>query len=73
MAQGPESDVHADQRVARSRDTGGRTPHGEPDEHSTTGTSENETYVGRVSGDEAGGGEESGAEARAEAQGDSAT
>jgi hypothetical protein len=71
MGQGPESDVNADQRVARSRDTGGRTPDGEPDEHSTTGTSENDTYVGRVSGDEAGAEGQSGAEARAEAQNDS--
>lgn len=65
MPQGSESDVSADPAVARSRDSGGRAPDGERDKHSTTGTTDNENYVGRVSGDESGAGEESGAEARA--------
>jgi hypothetical protein len=65
MPQGSESDVSADPVVARSRDSGGRAPDGERDMHSTTGTTHNETFVGRASGDESGAGEESGAEARA--------
>jgi hypothetical protein len=64
MRQGSESDVAADERVAESRDSGGRAPDGEQDKHSTTGTTRNENYVGRVSGDESGFEGESGAEAR---------
>jgi hypothetical protein len=56
-------DVAPDTAVARSRETGGRDTD-EVDSPTTTGTGRNEEFVGRVSGDEASGGEESGAEAR---------
>lgn len=66
-----EADVAHDPHVAESRDTGGRprtTPsEGAPDGTSTTGTDRNETFVGRVAGDDAGYSGETGAEARAEA------
>jgi len=60
-----ESDVPEDPHVAASRDTGGRETGGEPDKHSTTGTTRDGTYVGRVAGEDAGYAEETGAEARA--------
>jgi hypothetical protein len=69
----PEPDVEADPHVARTRETGGvdhdRTdrPHDERadrDAASTTGTDENEQFVGRVAGDDAGYSGETGAEAR---------
>jgi hypothetical protein len=68
---GSESDVPADRHLARSRETGGREPAperrraGDPDGGSTTGTDENEEFVGRVAGQDAGYTEETGAEARA--------
>ena len=40
--------------------------HSDPDGSSTTGTDENEEFVGRVAGDDAGYSGETGAEARAE-------
>jgi hypothetical protein len=70
-----EPDVEADPQVARSRDTGGVDPdhkdrpdprHGDPDGPSTTGTDENEEFVGRVAGQDSGFEGETGAEARAE-------
>jgi hypothetical protein len=64
-----ESDVAADHNVARSRDVGGDHPdrkdRPDPDGESTTGTDENEKFVGRVAGDDAGYAGETGAEARA--------
>ena len=70
-----EPDVEADQQLARSRDTGGVDPdrkdrsdphHGDPDGSSTTGTDENQEFVGRIAGQDAGFEGETGAEARAE-------
>jgi hypothetical protein len=72
-----EPDVAADPNVARSRDTGGVEPDRkdrpsntatDPDGNSTTGTDENEEFVGRAAGDDAGYTSETGAEARAEEQ-----
>lgn len=66
-----EPDVERDQNVARSRETGGRRPQGDDDEASTTGTTEDEEYVGRIAGDDPGYAGETGAEARqAGAEGD---
>jgi hypothetical protein len=70
-----EPDVEADPQVARHRDTGGVDPDRkahpddagtDPDGPSTTGTDENEKFVGRVAGQDAGYTGETGAEARAE-------
>jgi hypothetical protein len=70
-----EPDVAADPHLARSREAGGVDPdrkdqphdeHSDPDGSSTTGTDENEEFVGRVAGDDAGYSGETGAEARAE-------
>ncbi|MHA6795544.1 hypothetical protein ACVGVM_18800 [Pseudonocardia bannensis] len=60
-----ESDVADDEAVAASRDTGGRPASDDPDEGTTTGTTENDEFVGRVSGQDVGYAEETGAEARA--------
>jgi hypothetical protein len=65
---GTESDVPADPHIANSREAGGKEPDGEPDTHSTTGTTENEEFVGRVAGQDAPDVGQTGAEARAEAQ-----
>jgi hypothetical protein len=62
---GSESDVPGDPHVAQSRRTGGRAEDGERDKHSTTGTTHNDSFVGRVSGEDAGDVGETGAEARA--------
>lgn len=61
-----ESDVPGDEHVARSRDTGGAPDEKAPDQASTTGTTPNEKFVGRVAGQDASFDEETGAEARAE-------
>ena len=62
-----EPDTERDHNVARTRSTGGTPGHDEGDAAGTTGPGENETFVGRVSGnDDVGAAEESGAEARAE-------
>jgi hypothetical protein len=70
-----EPDVEVDPQVARNRDTGGvdpdRKPHpdddgADPDGPSTTGTDENEEFVGRAAGQDAGYAGETGAEARAQ-------
>ena len=70
-----EPDVDVDPQVARSRETGGIDPDDkrrgdderpDPDGVSTTGTDENEEFVGRVAGQDAGYTGETGAEARAE-------
>lgn len=68
---GSDSDVAADPMTARARETGGDPDRqdrgGRPDAaESTTGTGENETFVGRVAGvDETDAGE-TGAEARSQ-------
>jgi hypothetical protein len=64
---GSEADVPGDPHVAGSRRTGGRAGGGEGDEHSTTGTTSNDTVVGRVSGEDADDVGETGAEVRARA------
>jgi hypothetical protein len=70
-----EPDVEVDPQVARSRETGGVDPgdkrrgddeRADPDGISTTGTDENEQFVGRVAGQDPGYAGETGAEARAE-------
>jgi hypothetical protein len=68
---GFEQDVHPDDAQALSRDEGGVEQPGAPDQNSTTGTTPNEEFVGRVAGDDGGGYEgETGAEARAAARED---
>ena len=63
---GFEEDVEPDDAQALSRDEGGEPQAGVPDQNSTTGTTPNEEFVGRVSGDDGGGYEGlTGAEARA--------
>jgi hypothetical protein len=64
-----EPDVEVDPHVARSREAGGVDSDRKDrpaDGPSTTGTDENEQFVGRVAGDDAGYTGETGAEARAE-------
>jgi hypothetical protein len=63
-----EPDVASDPHLARTRETGGvdRDRKERPDGPSTTGTDENEEFVGRVAGQDAGYAGETGAEARAE-------
>jgi len=72
-----EPDVERDPNVARNRDAGGVDPdqkdrpdtaHGDPDGSSTTGTDENEEFVGRVAGQDSGFEGETGAERRAEGE-----
>jgi hypothetical protein len=53
----------------RSEDTGGVPDPAAPDQHSTTGTTPNDTFVGRAAGDDAGY-LETGAEKRAAEDGD---
>lgn len=66
--EGFEQDVDPDEAQALSRDEGGVEQPDAPDQNSTTGTTPNEEFVGRVSGDDGGGYEgETGAEARAAA------
>jgi hypothetical protein len=62
-----EADVDPDDdKQALSRDEGGQPQDGVPDANSTTGTTPNEEFVGRVSGDDGGGMEGlTGAEGRA--------
>lgn len=62
-----EPDVAADSHLARTRETGGVPPdrkNPDPDGAGTTGTDENEKFVGRVAGQDAGYTGETGAEAR---------
>ena len=63
----PESDVQRDPAVSRSREAGGVDDPGQPDQHTTTGTTPNEEFVGRVTGEDPGAVGETGAERRAEA------
>lgn len=62
-----EVDAPGDTGTARSRATGGVPDAEAQDRHSTTGTTPSSTFVGRVAGDDAGVGETTGAEKRAEA------
>ena len=72
-----EPDVERDPQIARTRETGGvdsadKARPGDdyaadPDGPSTTGTDQNEEFVGRVAGQDAGFAGETGAEARAAA------
>ena len=64
--EGGEPDVEPDPAQASARPTGGRTEPDAPGAHSTTGPSANETFVGRVAGDDATDVGMTGAEARAE-------
>jgi hypothetical protein len=63
-----ESDVQADESQARTRAKGGVADATQPDQHSTTGTTPNDEFVGRVGGQDVGYAEETGAERRAQAQ-----
>lgn len=64
-----EDDVAADPQLADSRESGGEPgDQDEADGISTTGTAENQEFVGRVAGDDVGYAGETGAEARAAAQ-----
>jgi hypothetical protein len=67
-----EADVARDDVTARSRATGGVPDPAAPDQHSTTGTTPSEEFVGRVAGQDVGAGEDTGAERRAEAAADGA-
>ncbi|HZG91253.1 MAG TPA: hypothetical protein VEZ42_13665 [Pseudonocardia sp.] len=81
MSRTSEPDVGPDDHLARTRETGGVEPNREdgsaqraadsersdPDGGGTTGTDENEEFVGRVAGQDAGYAGETGAEARSEA------
>lgn len=60
-----EDDVARDPQIAGSRETGGVPDPSAPDQASTTGATPTPEFVGRVTGDEAGTEEESGAERRA--------
>lgn len=60
-----EEDADPDDAEALSRATGGVPDEDVPDQHSTTGTTENDTFVGRVAGQDVGYAGETGAEKRA--------
>ncbi len=62
-----EADVDTDPARADSRATGGVPDESKPDQGSTTGTTPDDEYVGRVAGTDVGYAEEQGAERRAEA------
>ena len=61
-----ESDSPGDPAVAGTRATGGVAGEDAENPNASTGTTDNETFVGRASGDEVGDVQESGAEKRAE-------
>jgi hypothetical protein len=63
-----EPDVQGDQERVDARDTGGVPDPAKPDQGSTTGTTPDDEYVGRVAGQDVGYEEETGAERRAEAE-----
>ncbi|MGY1813821.1 hypothetical protein [Blastococcus sp. SYSU D00820] len=69
MTRPGEDDVDRDDAVALSRATGGGSSD-EPDAGATTGTGGSGEFVGRVSGQDVGYAEETGAERRAAEQGD---
>lgn len=61
-----EQDIEHDPNVAGTRSTGGDPDKVSGDDEATTGPGENETFVGRVAGnDDVGAAGETGAEARA--------
>ncbi len=60
-----ETDAPADEALANSRETGGDPDAEGADAEATTGTGENDEFVGRVSGQDNGYAGETGAEARA--------
>ena len=60
-----EDDVDPDDAEALSRATGGVPDPDAPDQGSSTGTTPNETFVGRVSGQDVGYAGETGGERRA--------
>lgn len=62
-----EDDVDTDDALANSRKTGGGDTQA-GDSGTTTGTGENEEFVGRTAGQDLGYEEETGAEVRAEAE-----
>ena len=62
----PEPDVDPDDERVDSRNTGGVPDSSKPDQGSTTGTTPDDEYVGRVAGQDVGYAEETGAERRAE-------
>ncbi len=68
---GPEDDVADDETQARSRATGGAPDETAADSQGTTGTGENEEFVGRAAGQDDGYEGETGAERRAEGAGGS--
>lgn len=61
-----ERDVAPDENVARTRETGGVPDPETPDQHSTTGTTPSDEFVGRAAGQDVGYTEQTGAERRAE-------
>lgn len=63
-----ETDVQRDDAVAGSRPTGGANDAKGPGTRGTTGSAEHGEFVGRISGDDSGYEEETGAEIRARAQ-----
>ncbi|WP_019815184.1 hypothetical protein [Saccharomonospora saliphila] len=60
----PEADAADDPAVSRARPTGGRAGDERGDNQSSTGPGENDTVVGRISGDDLGYTGETGAERR---------
>ncbi len=64
--EGSEPDVKPDENVAESRETGGVPNDDDPNQGSTTSTSPDDTYVGRVAGQDEGYEGETGAEARSD-------
>jgi hypothetical protein len=67
---GGEPDVESDPAQPGTGPTGGVSDPDAADAHSTTGPSENETFVGRVAGEDAGDAGITGAEARSSTPGD---
>jgi hypothetical protein len=65
-----ERDVEPDEGVAISRETGGVPNPEHPDQHTSTGTTPNEEFVGRAAGQDVGYAGETGAERRAGASPD---
>ena len=61
-----ESDTAADPARVDGRDTGGVPDPDKPDQASTTGTTPDDEYVGRIAGDDPGYAGETGAERRTE-------
>lgn len=59
-----EADVDPDDARADARDTGGVDDESKPDQASTTGTTPDDEYVGRVAGADPGYADETGAERR---------